>query len=293
MTKEYKSFESFEIKMDGDLGIVEHIVSVFGVLDRVGDIVHPSAFAKTIVERGKKVLVLDNHNASSASSILGKPMEIREIGRSELPPSLLDKYPDASGGLWAKTQFAMGTQAGKEAFELIKMGALQEWSFAYDVVQKDYSEMDNDGEKQNIRNLRELKLYEYSPVLWGANSATMTTGVKAEDSAEVETDTSTETSLIIEQLNTQLITLTAAIDAAKEIHHLACDKLVELNLSSKDEDTDTEPTTDHKAEPDTPEAGPSETPTSDDATPLTLDVDRIKSVVDVELEMIDLLLLDI
>ena len=181
MTRQYKSFGgSYELKMtDEELGIVEHFVSIFGVKDRVGDVVHRGAFTKTLAERGGKVLVLDNHRTTGAGAILGKPISMREVGREELPESVLRDWPEATGGLKAETQFAMETQAGREAFALIKMGALSDWSFAYDIVRKDYSP--SSGEKGRIRNLREVKLFEYSPVLIAANAAVGTVSVKSDE----------------------------------------------------------------------------------------------------------------
>jgi len=181
MTREYKSFGgSYELKMtDEELGIVEHYISIFGVVDRVGDVVHPGAFTKTLAERGGKVLVLDNHRTTGAGAILGKPLSMREVGREELPMEILRDWPEATGGLKAETQFAMETQAGREAFALIKMGALSDWSFAYDIVRKDYS-ASKSGARSRTRNLKEVKLFEYSPVLIAANAAVGTVSVKSD-----------------------------------------------------------------------------------------------------------------
>ncbi|KKL48142.1 hypothetical protein LCGC14_2328480, partial [marine sediment metagenome] len=64
----------------------------------------------------------------------------------------------------------------KEKFALIKSGAMDEWSIGFDAVR---FKMDNteDGE-QIFRRLEEIRLWEYSPVTWGANPATTTVGVK-------------------------------------------------------------------------------------------------------------------
>jgi len=50
-------------------------------------------------------------------------------------------------------------------------------SFGYDAVKFDYERM---GEDQ-IRNLREIKVWEYSPVTWGMNSGTSINNVKEFD----------------------------------------------------------------------------------------------------------------
>jgi hypothetical protein len=41
--------------------------------------------------------------------VIGRPLEVREVGRDELPEALLADYPDAQGGLLTTTQFLMDT----------------------------------------------------------------------------------------------------------------------------------------------------------------------------------------
>ncbi len=177
---EYKTVPAFGTKItDLDQGVVEHIFAVFGNIDDGKDIAHPGSFTKTLAERGAKVRVLDNHNADSIMSVIGKPLSIREISREELPTDLLQRFPDASGGVQARTQFLLDTPEGKGAFERIKAGAVDEWSFGYDALDVDFSKATRDGKEFTVRNLRTVKLYEYSPVLWGMNAATVTLGIKA------------------------------------------------------------------------------------------------------------------
>lgn len=175
---EYKSFPSFLIKVDSDKGIVEHIVSVIGNVDLGGDRILPGAFTKTITERGPKVRVLDQHNTQSIRNVVGRPLSMREIARDELPSELIALFPMASGGLLVQTQFAMETQAGRDTFELIRGGFVDEYSIGYDALDVDFEEIEVDGETINVRNLRSIRLWEYSPVIWGMNPATVTVGVK-------------------------------------------------------------------------------------------------------------------
>jgi len=181
---ERKTFQTAAIKLDEAQGIVEHIIAVMGNLDMGNDIIHPGAFAKTISERGTKVRVLDAHNTDSIMRVLGKPRSMREIGKHELPSDLLMKYPDANGALLVETQYLMNTPEGKGAFERIQSGAVDEYSIGYDPLDFDYSDVVHDGKKVTARNLRTLKLYEYSPVLWGMNSATATLSAKEKPSEE-------------------------------------------------------------------------------------------------------------
>jgi hypothetical protein len=111
---------------------------------------------------------------------------MREISRAELPGELLDKYPEATGGAWARTQFLMETPEGKGAFIRLKEGAIDEWSFAYDALDVDYSKVQANGREITARNIRTVRLYEYSPVLWGMNPATTTISAKDQNRADPE-----------------------------------------------------------------------------------------------------------
>jgi len=181
MDRETKAGPAFTVKADQDQGIVETIFSVFGNVDNGGDIVHPGAFTKTFAERGLEVRVLDQHMTDSVSRALGKPLELREVGRDELPADLLERFPEATGGALAKVQFLMSTPEGKGAFERIKEGVINQWSFAFLPLDADFSEVTMDGEPMTVRNLRTLKLFEISPVLFGMNEATTTTSAKEDE----------------------------------------------------------------------------------------------------------------
>ena len=174
---ERKQFPAVTLKTDEAQGIVEAIVAVMGNVDEGDDRIWPGAFRKTLSERGGKVRVLDSHNAGSVLNVLGKPLAIREVGRDELLADMLAKCPDATGGLWTKTQYNLKTQAGHDAFQHILAGDVDEYSFAYDPIRDstDYSKVGD----RTIRNLRELKLYEYSPTIFGMNPATATLSAKA------------------------------------------------------------------------------------------------------------------
>ena len=95
-----------------DQGIVETVFAVFGNIDEGDDIMHIGSFTKTFRERGVKVRILDQHNTDSIMRALGTPVELKELSRAELPQQVLDAYPDAAGGAYAKIQFLMNTPEG-------------------------------------------------------------------------------------------------------------------------------------------------------------------------------------
>jgi len=175
---EHKTFPGIVTKADGDQGVVRAVFALFGNVDETRDILHPGAFAKTFFERGRKVRVLDAHKTDSIMRVLGKPLSLREVGREELPTELKAQYPAVTGGAEAEIQFLMDTPEGKGAFIRLKEHAIDEWSFGYDPLDTDNSRVIKDGEEVTVRNLRTVKLYEISPVLWGANPATTTLSAK-------------------------------------------------------------------------------------------------------------------
>jgi HK97 family phage prohead protease len=172
---EHKQTEAIITTVDEAQGIVEAIWAVMGNVDEVGDIIHPGAFTKTFNERGNQIKLLDNHRTDSVMASLGVVKELREVKQAELPQEMMNQHADVTGGAWGRFQFLLDTPEGKGAFSRIKNGAVKEWSFGYDAVDKDYGQKDG----RAVRNLRGIKLYEVSPVLFPANSATTTTGAKA------------------------------------------------------------------------------------------------------------------
>lgn len=178
---EYKTNPIWLKQVDEDQGIVEAIVAVFGNIDYQGDIIEPGAFAKTIHERGFKVRVLDNHQAMSGRDVVGKIVALRELGTAGLPSAITADHPDASGGLLATVQFLMDTPEGAGIFKRIKLGAISEYSIGYDATQAEPDVVQVAGQDITVRRLKELRLWEISPVIWAANDATRTVAAKAQD----------------------------------------------------------------------------------------------------------------
>lgn len=187
MKIENKSFPAIVLKTDKELGIVDAIVAVMGNIDHGDDIIHPGAFTKTIVERSGKIKVLDNHNMNSVRDVIGKCLEIKEVSKTELPEYIVKNFPDANGGLFTKTQYLLDTPEGLGAFKRIDAGAIDEYSIAFSIPKSkyDYENIETGGQKTQVRNIREVKLYEYSPVILGMNSATTTISSKSHEVKEL------------------------------------------------------------------------------------------------------------
>lgn len=145
---------------------VAGIFSVFGNEDSVGDIVFPGAFSKTFQERARKTLFLWQHDFSSPP--IATIDAVKEVGREALPQEVLSAYPQATGGAEV-TRTYLDTPRGNEVLMAIRAGAPLQQSFGFDPIRYDFTESE---QKKQVRNLREVKLWEISDVLWGANDAT-------------------------------------------------------------------------------------------------------------------------
>ena len=188
---EHKTFLTLEHKVLDDVqGIVEHFVAITGNRDLGKDRIITGAFRKTILERGLQTKVLDQHRTDSIQAVIGMPLSMQEVGRDQLPARVLEKFPEATGGLKVTTQYLMETPEGRGAFLRIKAGAVSEYSIGYDAVKGGTSYTKSaDGETE--RQLREIKLWEYSPVIFGMNPATTTLSAKSSD-AEPEPEAEPE-----------------------------------------------------------------------------------------------------
>lgn len=160
------------INLDEAQGIVECFVAGIGNKDSVGDVCAPGAFTKSLLRRKPRVVWGHNWNDP-----IGKVLEIYEVGSND--PRLPLKMKMAGiGGLFAKVQFNLNSEKGKEAFANVAFfGEEQEWSIGYKTLRAQFDQ------KSQANILYEVELYEVSPVLHGANQLTGTISVKADDSA--------------------------------------------------------------------------------------------------------------
>lgn len=152
---ERKKFKADNITID-DKGHINFRFAKLGVVDKDGDMIFPGS-----IQSGKKVLLSAwNHTSWNAGLSIGKGT-ISEI----------------AGYLVFDGDFNLKTEIGREHYETVKFNEdLQEYSFGYDAKTWDYSQ-DDSGKR--IRNLKELDVFEASPVLLGAGIETGTNSIKA------------------------------------------------------------------------------------------------------------------
>lgn len=155
----YKDIK-LQIKGVTDQGQFEGYAAVFGNEDLGGDIIVAGAFLKTISENAS-VPILWGHNTRE---VIGVNKEF---------------YEDPKG-LHVKGQLIMDVQRARETHSLMKEGAVKGLSIGYDSIVVDYSRM----EKEGIRILKEVKLWEYSVTPFPMNPEAQVTMVKTAEDLE-------------------------------------------------------------------------------------------------------------
>lgn len=173
MEIQYKTVPYFIKELDIKSRTVTGIFAVHGNVDSGGDMSVNGAFAKRLGDASRKrVRFLWNHNAMNPP--IASIKEIREVGREELPPKVLEWAPDASGGVLVTRKYYENVELADWVFKAIQEGDVTEMSYAYDVHEFTIKERE-DGQAP-IRILNDVELYDVSDVNWGMNPAT--SGVK-------------------------------------------------------------------------------------------------------------------
>ena len=164
-----------QMTVDEAQGIVECFVAAIGNKDSVGDIIIPGAFDKSFKKRKPRVVWGHDWNQP-----IGKVLDIYEVGPRD--PRLPGKMKAAGvGGVFAKVQFNLNSERGREAFSnILFFGEEQEWSIGYKTLDAVWDPTT----QANV--LKELELYEVSPVLHGANQLTATISIKDAKGADTE-----------------------------------------------------------------------------------------------------------
>lgn len=147
---------SFSLKAVGEEGVFEGYGAVFGNIDFGNDTIEAGAFAQTIKDiaaSGRKLPILWQHNTYA-------------------PIGVFEELKEDDNGLYVKGRLFTSVQAGREAYELLKGGAISGLSIGYGVVK---SERD---ETTGIRTLKQLELFEISVVTFPMNDAARIDSVK-------------------------------------------------------------------------------------------------------------------
>ena len=156
-----KSVSGTPIDMEDSSRTITVYYSAFGNVDSDGDVITPGAFTKTLKENGpqgkNRVWHLMNH---STDKPVAKPFSLVE-----------DSY-----GLKGQVKLP-NTTLGNDLYELYKDGHITEHSIGFQTTKSQ--------SKSGYNEITEIKLFEGSSVLWGANPNTPTVNVKSEMKSEV------------------------------------------------------------------------------------------------------------
>lgn len=140
-------------------GEFEGYGSVFNNTDLGNDVIRNGAFKKSLSRRGAKgVKLLYQH-------------------KSDMPIGIFESIEEDSHGLKVKGRLAMKTQAGQEAYELMKMGALDGLSIGFRVNPK----MVSYDKRTKKRIIDEVDLMEISLVTFPMNPQATVRSVKGEE----------------------------------------------------------------------------------------------------------------
>jgi HK97 family phage prohead protease len=145
MSKTKTERKSFALKLDGppdDEGRFTGYAAVFGNVDQGNDLIEPGAFTKTLDEN-PEVPILWSHDTDQP---IGVSTSMVQDGK----------------GLKVDGQLAMEVQRAREVHALMKLGAIKGISIGYRTVKRSF--------KGAVRHLEEVKLGEFSPVVFPMNT---------------------------------------------------------------------------------------------------------------------------
>lgn len=144
-------FDLKELTAEGEF---EGYASTFGNVDQGRDVVEMGAFTKSLARRpAKKVKMLLYHD-------------------TRRPCGVWDSISEDSKGLKVKGRVLLSTRDGKDAYELMRAGALDAMSIGYRTLTDEYDRT------ANVRRLKELDLFEVSIVTFPMNERATIGGVK-------------------------------------------------------------------------------------------------------------------
>jgi len=151
---------SLELKVSAE-GVFNGRLSSYGPpADLGGDIVMPGAFSKNLKEKGLVRPLLWAHETNNP------------IGSVELE--------DRADGLYVKGQLLMDLPEAQRVYKLIKSQIVKGLSIGYRVIREEM-------QKNGLRLLKEVTLYEASAVLFPMNEAAQISSVKSSDASAVRT----------------------------------------------------------------------------------------------------------
>lgn len=149
---EYRKSQDIRAIGDKDEWIFEGYAVTWNSIDDYNSTFKKGSFKKTLTERGDKIKVLWNHNTDEP---IGRVIEIRE-----------DKT-----GLFVKCLLTEGVSRAHDVYKNLKAGVINTLSFGFTPIQKSHR-------KDGVLEIKEVKLYEVSPVTFESNETAIITDVR-------------------------------------------------------------------------------------------------------------------
>jgi hypothetical protein len=161
-------------KADKATGEVIAVVNTGNVKDLQGDTMAHGCWAD-VISSGQEPALCWFHKIDD---IRGSVLTMEELPPGDPRVPLNRKSGEigagTASGLVIKGQFEMETQAGRDAFTLVKNRRVKQWSVQFDVDEADVQK-----DAKGDRVIKRVKnLYEVSPVLVGASPGTLTVAAK-------------------------------------------------------------------------------------------------------------------
>jgi HK97 family phage prohead protease len=167
---EEKTIPSFVKTIEGR--VVVGYPAVMGNVDETNDRTLMGAFLKTFKERLPRGQIKHFWMHQMFDPPTAAILSAREVGKEDLPKEMISQFPEITGAVEETREYLQNSRSDQILEGIIKK-AITEMSFGYDAI-RSKDEVVTGG---RIRNLVELKAYDFSDVNWGANPATR--GVKA------------------------------------------------------------------------------------------------------------------
>ncbi len=161
---------SLEVRAIGEDGTIEGYGSIFNFVDSYSDVVEQGAFTKSLA---------DHKSKGTMPAMLWQHEEDEPIG-------VWTEMSEDKSGLKVKGRLVLETQKGREAYALLKAGAINGLSIGFMATKRAYDETGN------IRTVSEIDLWEVSLVTFPANTKARITDVKSVSVDEINTPSQAE-----------------------------------------------------------------------------------------------------
>ncbi|USD32045.1 MULTISPECIES: HK97 family phage prohead protease [Vibrio] len=146
----------FEVKSISETGAIEGYLNTFNELDAANDITMPGAFKNSLARIGRE----------------GRKLPMLLHHKQDVPIGVWEELREDSKGLWGRGQVNLNVQAGREAYELAKQGALTGISIGYFEIDV------KPNARTGANHLNEADLREASLVTFPANDSSRVDSVK-------------------------------------------------------------------------------------------------------------------